>query len=142
MPKIKSTAQIAQKWAEVTPTREAQYTEGVSNPREDWATKTAAAADTHKKAIIEAVNAGRFAAGVNRAGTATWQQKTLSKGPARWAQGVSVSASDYEKGFQPFRDVIERTSLPPRGPKGDPGNIKRVAVLADALHKAKLSMAR
>jgi hypothetical protein len=142
LPKIKSSAQIAQKWADVTPTRQAQYTEGIQNPREDWATKTAAAADAHKKGIMEALAQNRFAAGVNRAGTAHWQAKSLSKGPDRWAQGVSVSASDYEKGFSPFRDVIERTTLPPRGPKGDPGNIKRVAVMADALHKAKLSMAR
>jgi hypothetical protein len=35
--------------------------------------------------------------------------------------------------------VIQGTTLPPRGAKGDPANIQRVAVLATALHAKKVS---
>jgi hypothetical protein len=48
-----------------------------------------------------------------------------------------VGGDDYEKGFAPFRDEIEKTALPPRFPKRDPRNIARVSALNVALAKKK-----
>ncbi len=139
MAEIKSLSTIAEKWATVTPQRQAEYELGVKNPKRDWADATLKAAASQAKAVAAAIAAKSFEKGVRKAGTSKWQEKTLSKGPVRWAQGVSLSQSDYEAGFAPYREIIARTALPPRGPKGDPGNIQRVAVLAKALHDAKVA---
>jgi hypothetical protein len=78
-----------------------------------------------------------FEKGVNRVGTSKWQNAALQKGPGRWAEGVQLSTDNYAKGFAPFAQVIANTTLPPRGPKGDPSNIQRVAAMAKALNDAK-----
>ncbi len=139
MTQIKSLDRISKKWAEVTPQRQAEYIDGVQNPKADWASETSKANDSYKKGIQASLANDSFKKGVEKAGTSKWQEKTLSKGPSRWAQGVADSRSDYEAGFAPFREVIANTQLPPRGPKGDPANINRVAVLAKALHARKVA---
>lgn len=139
MPKIKSLDRIRKKWVDSTQANQAEYEEGVRNPKKDWATETTAAASNYATGIQKAIADKRFEKGVSKAGTSKWQEKTLEKGPTRWAQGVALSASEYEQGFAKYHAIISGLTLPPRGPKGDPKNIQRVAVIADALHKAKIS---
>jgi hypothetical protein len=75
---------------------------------------------------------------VKKAGTKKWQEKALKKGPGRFAEGVYIAAPDYEKGFAPYRDAIERTDLGPRFPRRDPRNLDRVKRIVDALVKEKI----
>jgi len=138
MPKVRSSSEIAEKWGRVTPQRTADYEAGVKNPKEDWASAAKAAEGTYKTAVTQAANEGRFGKGVAAAGTAKWQSKAVAKGTVRWGPGVQIATPDYEKGFAPFRDTIERTTLPPRFPKGDPRNIDRVSAIARALHDKKV----
>lgn len=136
MPAIKSIRDIAAKWAEVTPGRSSEYEEGVRNPTEDWQTETAGAEDNWEAGVSAAADEGRFSDGVNAAGTDKWQTNTLEKGVGRWGPGVRAGQDAYETGFAPFVDVISRTDLPARYPRGDPRNIERVAAMAEALHEA------
>jgi len=138
MPKVRALTSVAEKWSRVTPTRSTDYKEGVENPKKDWATEAANAEDRFVRGVTEAANAGRYGMGVSKAGTKRWQERAMKKGPSRFAEGVAIARPDYERGWAPYRDVIERTELPPRGPKGDPGNIQRVAAMALALHQAKV----
>ena len=144
MPKIRSITSIAGKWADVTPRRAAYYKAGVESPKEIWEEKAAAAEGAWSAGVSAAAGEARFSKGVSAAGQAKWKEKTILKGVAqgRWSAGVGVAKPDYEKGFAPFRDVIERTTLPPRGAKGDPANIDRVRDMAAALHEAKLAKYR
>lgn len=142
MADIKPLDKIAKKWSTVTPQRTEEYADGVANPRADWATKTQQAESAYNAGVNKAISEKRFAKGVQAAGTPTWQRKTIEKGTPRWAQGVAISAADYERGFQPYRETIARTTLPARGPKGDPANIQRVAILAKALHDTKMKGGR
>jgi len=139
MPAVKSLDRISKKWARVAAQSQTEYEEGVKDPRVDWAEATKAAEANYERGLQASIQRKAFGKGVTRAGTQKWQQMTLAKGPQRWANGIAISTGAYEAGFAPFREVIQRTSLPPRGPKGDPKNIQRVSVLADALHKEKLS---
>ena len=138
MPKIRDIGSIADKWARVTPERSGDYALGVQNPKVDWKTATLASAPTHTAAMQKALTEGRFAKGVGKSSTAKWQEKASTKGASRFGEGVSLGKPDYQSGFGPYRDIIERITLPPRYPKGDPRNIERVKVIADALHKAKI----
>ncbi len=139
MPAVKSLDRISEKWARVASVSQTEYEEGVKNPRVDWAEATRAAEANYERGVQAAIQRKSFGKGVARAGSAKWQSLTLSKGPSRWANGIAMSTHAYEAGFAPYREVIMRTQLPARGPKGDAKNIQRVAVLADALHKEKLS---
>lgn len=140
MPAIKSIGDIAEKWARVTPARSEDYKSGIESPKKDWEERTKAAEGAYKAGVTKAAAEGRFGRGVDRAGTEKWKARSLAVGVDRWGPGVSIAGPAYEKGFGPYRDVIERTTLPPRGPKGDPRNYERVKAIGEALHKAKLAM--
>lgn len=137
MAAVKDTSRVAAKWARVTPQRTEDYQQGVQTPRTPWAAASNAAADRYKTGVTEAANAGRFAKGVAAAGDQRWQQKSLAKGPSRFAEGVAMSGPDFQAGIAPYLDTIASTQLPPRFAKGDPRNIQRVSVLAAALRKRK-----
>lgn len=134
---IKSLARIKEKWTRVTPMRSEDYKLGVTSPRRDWAVSAVAAKETHKLAMVAAAAADSFAKGITKAGTGKWQSKALAKGPGRFAEGVMVGGDDYEKGFAPAREVLEKTVLPPRFPRRDPRNIARVSTGNAALAKMK-----
>jgi len=138
MPAIRSAKDIAAKWATVTPMRGADYEAGVRTPLKNWEVQTVAAADAWEGGVSAAIAERRFEKGVKEAGFDKWQRKTIEVGVGRWPAGVRAAQSDYEEGFAPFRDVIERTTLPPRYPRGDDRNIDRVRVMARALHEAKI----
>lgn len=138
MPKIRSIESITKKWTEVTPQRAGEYLLGVQDPKEDWKTKTQAAVPNYKAAMTISLTQDRFAKGVGKASTEKWKAKIIAKGGNRFSEGVSLAGPDYNEGFGPFRNIIAATTLPPRYPKGDPRNIDRVRVMADALHKGKV----
>ena len=138
MPQLKNLTDIAGKWSRVTPGRTQDYREGINAPRRDWATEAAAAEGSYQEGVAKAASEGRFKKGVQKAGTARWQEKAASKGTARWGEGVRAAANDYAGGFAPYHEALSRLELPPRGPKGDPRNIDRVAKVASALHDRKI----
>ena len=138
MPAIKSASEIARKWADVTPRRDADYKAGVQAPMRDWATEAAAAEDRYEAGIQDAIGRKAFGSGVHAAGTEKWKKGALEKGVNRWGPGVRVAQPNYAAGFGPYRDTIEAVSLPPRRRTGDPSNIDRVAAIASALHAKKV----
>jgi hypothetical protein len=139
MPKIRSAGAIGDKWARVTPERAEDYKIGVTNPKKDWAAETKAAETNYEAGVKSAMTRKAFGKGVDKAGTAKWQEGALKKGVDRFGPGVMAGQDNYEKGFAPYRDVIEHTVLPTRYPKGDPRNIERVKAIAKALHDKKLA---
>lgn len=135
--KVKPPSQAAAKWSERAGNATGDYADGVQNPKNSWKDSTTAAQETWKQGLQSSFQSGSFARGVAKAGDAKQIGNSLSKGVSRFAAGVSIAQGDYETGVAPFLTVIERTTLPPRGPKGDPKNIQRVSKIADALHAAK-----
>lgn len=136
---IRSIEQISRKWADVTPGRSADYEAGVQNPRRDWGAATAAAESAYEAGVTMAISKKRFGKGVKAAGTEKWQKGAMEKGTARWGPGVSLAVDTYGRGFAPYRDAIERVTLPPRYAKRDPRNLNRVKAVVDALIAAKES---
>jgi len=139
MANIKSMSRISDKWTRVASGAGQEYQEGVENPRADWATETAKAEGAYQQGVQAAISRGAFGKGVKKAGTSKWQTNAINKGPSRYSEGVRLSTDAYDVGFAPYREIIAKTTLPARGPKGDPKNITRVAVMAKALHDGKLA---
>lgn len=134
---IRSIDQIAKKWASVTPQRSEDYRFGVENPRKDWATSTAAAEQAYEAGVNQAIAKKKFGKGVKAVGTQKWQQAATTKGTQRWGSGVALAEGDYSRGFAPYRDAIERVTLPPRFARRDPRNLERVKAIVNALVETK-----
>jgi hypothetical protein len=140
MAQIKSDQASADKWTRRTQNAGTEYAEGVQNPRSDWASQTKAAEANYEKGVQAAIQRKSFGKGVTKTGTSGWQAAALEKGPSRFAAGVAGATNKYAEGFKPYRETIKNLTLPPRGPKGDPANIQRVAAVAKALHDKKLAL--
>jgi len=139
MPAIRSIRDIVDKWKRVAPTRVADYEAGIRAPKKVWEAEAKAAETRWAEGVAKASTEKRFGKGVTKAGQTKWATKTIAKGPERWPRGVEVAGPDYEKGFGPMRDTIEKTDIGPRYPAGDPRNYDRVKKMGDALHAAKLA---
>ena len=140
MPAIKSPERCADAWKRRSAASTPDYEAGVRDPKTDWAQATKAAEGNYNKGVQAAMSRGAFGKGVSNAGTEKWQKNAIAKGTQRWAAGIALAEDAYIVGFTPYATTIANTKLPPRGPKGDPGNINRVAVMAKALHDKKLSL--
>jgi len=134
---IRSIDNIAKKWSSVTPMRSEDYRAGVENPRKDWMTSTVASESAFEAGVQAAIAKKKFGKGVKAAGSEAWQRGAIEKGTQRWGPGVAMAAPKYAQGFAPFRDAIERTTLPPRYARRDPRNLERVKAIVTALVQAK-----
>lgn len=135
---IKSLSAIAEKFARVTPQRAADFVEGVSTTPVDWAGVTAAAGPSYAAGVQAAITRKGFEKGVKEAGTEKWRSKTVDIGGARWGPGIQAAVGDYAAGFAPYVAVLEKLTLPPRYPTGDPRNYARVQAIGEALFKARI----
>ncbi len=138
MAAIRKIDEIAAKWGRVTPQRAPEYQAGVENPKKDWAKEATNAKETWKAAITAAAGRDAYGKGVLEAGTDTWKRGAVQKGPGRFAEGVQIAQPDYQKGFGKYHSVIEKTTLPPRFPKGDVRNLDRVKAISTAMRAAKV----
>ena len=138
MAKIRSMSKISEKYGRVTPGKAAELEAGLKDPKKKWEDEALAAADAWATGVSDAVGRGAFAKGVSDAGQAAYLDPALKLGVKRYRDGVTFGIGKYNRKFAPFRDIIEGTTLPPRGAVGDPGNIDRVRVMAAALHDAKI----
>jgi hypothetical protein len=137
MAAIKPVEQSAEKWQRRAQVAGADYQNGVTNPRQSWAQAAAAADANYRQGVTAAATAGRFAAGVRKAGDERWRTNALAKGPARFAEGVTLAVGEWQRGFAPFQAAIASVALPPRGPAGSPQNLQRVAAVANLLRQVK-----
>jgi hypothetical protein len=135
---IKSADVIAKKFATRAGAASNDYAAGVANPRQDWAGATSAASQTWAGGIQQAISNNSFSKGVNAAGSAKWSRKAAGVGAQRYAPGVQAAQGDYQNGVAPYLQVLAGITLPPRLPKGDPGNVQRVNAVTTALRAKKL----
>lgn len=136
---VKSPDVISKKYATNGGSAGPAYQSGVSSTQNDWATNTGAAAQSYQQGVQAAIGNGSFQKGVAKAGTDKWKRKASGVGAARYPQGVAAAQGDYQAGITPYLQVLTNLTLPPRGPKGDPGNINRVNVIDQQLRAKKLS---
>jgi len=136
---IKSADLIAKKYTTRAGAAGADYQAGVQNPRTDWAQATEQSSNAWAAGVQQAASNGSFSKGVTKAGTPKWQRKAAGVGASRYPAGVQAATTDYQNGIAPYLQVLSGLQLPPRGPKGDPGNINRVSAVAAALRSKKLN---
>jgi len=60
-------------------------------------------------------------------------QRATTLGAQRYPTGVGAAEAEWAKNTEPSLQVLRSLSLPPRRPKGDPGNQARANAVAMAL---------
>jgi len=134
MVEIASSSDISEKWTERASGAQSEFEDGVGNTStSEQQDATLNATAQWEQGVQNSISNGTFQSGVENPNK-DWQDTTLEIGGQRFSQGVRASTDAFETGFQPFRDVIENTTLPARGPRGDVAtNIERVRVVASNL---------
>jgi len=128
---------IVEKWKNRATAAGPDYTFGVQNPLNDWATQAQAAADAWRAGVTDAAGRDAYRKGVARTGTQKWQRKAVELGSRRYPEGVAAGAQDYKAEFAPYYDALSKIELPPRGARGDPKNLERVRVIMQTLRAVK-----
>lgn len=135
--KIKSAAEIAKKWADVTPARSRQWEDEIRRTGTDeYSAPAIAAAPIWEQGVQEAASRGAYAKGIEEKAE-KWKRKALAVGASRFGPGVRAAEGDQAAGFAPYRETIAGLTLPPRGPRGSPGNYDRVRQVGEALNRKR-----
>lgn len=127
----------AAKWRARASAAQQDYLQGVQRPRRSWGEATRAGVQAWVQGIQQALADGRYERGITPEAEQYWRVRIEQVGAQRYSQGVQQSQDRYERNFAPYRQVLESLTLPERGPKGDPRNLERVRIVAEALHQAK-----
>ncbi len=139
---VKPLGTVAEKFVRITQGRSADYQQGIQGTApQAFEGAAAAAAQTWQSGVTQAAAEGRFESGVRGSG-AKWQRKAIQVGASRFGPGVAAARDDYQTGFEPYHRTLAGLTLDPRGPRGDPANVQRVAVIAAALNQQRRQGAR
>jgi len=134
---VPSPAAIAEKYVRVTQGRAQDYTAGIAATAPgEFEAAAVAAADTWAAGVQQAVGEGRFASGLSGSG-ARWRRKAETLGSQRFPTGVAGARDDMAAGVAPYVQELAGITLDPRRPRGDPGNLQRVAVIAQRLNQRR-----
>jgi hypothetical protein len=136
--RIKDAGSLAKKFVQRASASTGDYTDGVKAAGADWESATVASEDNYKMGVTQAANDGRFGRGVRDAGAAKYTQRASTLGAQRYPTGVGAAEGDWAKGTQPYLQTLAGLTLPPRRPKGDPGNFARSNAVATALRAQKV----
>ena len=137
---VKSAADIAQKWSDVTAQKSGYYAAEAPASAAEWEANTVAAGGTYLAGIQVAGIGKRFVGGVKRAGAEKFGRKVKDVGVGRYAPGVAAAKADMAKGVADYVGVLEGLEIPDRGPRGSPGNYAIVEKVGSALHKKRLAV--
>jgi len=138
--RVKSVADVAAKYAEVTPGPQKYYEANASVAGVNWQAGTQAASKSFQQAITSGDMEKKFLGGIKRAGAEKYNRKVKDVGVARYGPGVQAAQTDYANGVSPYLDEISKLTLPARAPRGDVSNLQRSAVVAKALNAKRLAL--
>lgn len=137
MANVKTLEQSQDKWVRRASVATVDYQQGVANPKRPWSEGAKAGAQNWQQGVTQAATRDAFSKGVEKAGDSKWQAMSKTKGPSRFAEGVSISKDQWGKGFAPYRSAIESVTLPARGPRGSIANYERSKAIGTALRGVK-----
>uniref|UniRef100_A0A6M3LCF5 Uncharacterized protein n=1 Tax=viral metagenome TaxID=1070528 RepID=A0A6M3LCF5_9ZZZZ len=130
-----------ERWVCRTTEATEEYKKGIKDTTKSWGKCTCEAEDRYKAGVDAAQSRGAFKKGVEKVGRTGFLQKTLLKGPTRFAQGVADGADAYEEGYKPYHAHFPSIFMPTRFPRGDPRNLERCKAVCTAMGQKKVELA-
>lgn len=133
---MKTAQQAGANWSGAASRATPNYVAGVQSTQKDQAALAVAQQTALLQNFTQAVQSGRWAAGVTRRGTGYWKSQTEAKS-SNYQQGYSAGANNYQAAAAKFMPAIAQgvASLPPRGDINQ--NLQRSNSLALYLHGLK-----
>jgi hypothetical protein len=130
---VKTAQQAAANWAASASRAAQDWQTGVQNYNGDWAGATTAQQGVMLNNLTQAVVSGRWAAGVNRKGTAGWKTATQNKAQ-NFVTGFSAGAANQAAAAAKIQAALANIvpNLPPRGDIN--ANKARLISLVDQMH--------
>ena len=135
--RVKDAATVARKWVTRASSASPDYAAGVKDAGADWESNTLAGKENFSMGVQQAIADGRYEKGVREAGQGKYVARATGIGATRFAPGVQAAETEMARGVAPVLETIRSINLPPRRPKGDPGNMERANAVATALRKLK-----
>lgn len=135
--RVKDAATVARKWVTRASGASGDYAAGVKEAGADWEQNTLAGKENYSMGVGQAIADGRYEKGVREAGQGKYVTRASGIGSQRFAPGVQASEGEMARGVAPVLEAIRSINLPPRRPKGDPGNMERANMVASVLRKLK-----
>lgn len=136
---VKNLANAAKKYGTNAQAGSANYATGVQS-NTTWLSNTEASSATWAQGVQSAAANGSFSKGVSKAGQSKWQTGAVQKGQSRFQSAVAMpqTQTNWQNGFQPYAQVLQGITKPPKGVRGSPGNYAIVQTIGNALHAAKV----
>jgi hypothetical protein len=134
---MKSAAQSAEKYASRAAAAAGDYVSGAQSTTKDQAAAAIAAAGIYAQATQAAITDGRYAKGLQKSGKSKWLSGITAKGGGRFAEGVGAAGPTYATESARFDTARGAAASLPRGIKGSPANLQRVAAVVAAQIKVK-----
>ncbi len=130
--RIKPIETLKAKYKSKTAVAGPDYTSGVQNPRRDQKAAAAAANETFKAAVTEAIAEDRFLKGVEATPDRKWADNAVKVGAPRYPQGTANAVDAWGTGVQPILSALAAVPDLPRGVKGSEQNFARQRAYANA----------
>lgn len=133
---MKNAQTAATNWSNSSGRATTAYSEGVANTQKDQAGLAVAAQARLLSGFTASVTSGRWAAGVQRGGTAYWKQQSQAKSP-NYGVGFTAGAGNFATAIGKIiaaeNQIVQ--SLPARGDINQ--NLQRANAFALGLHALK-----
>jgi hypothetical protein len=133
----KSAQQSAEKFVRNAGAASQDYVAGAEQTSKDQSALAIAGKANWAAGVQSAISGGRYEKGLQKSGKAGWLAGVKNKGQNRFGEGVANSAGKYAANSARFDTARNAASSAPRGPKGSPANLQRVALVVNALRTTK-----
>lgn len=137
---MRPAAKAVETWAERAAAASDDFLRGSEETTRDQAALAIAAIPVMRTEFNLAVDRGRVARGLQRAGRAGWLAGIREKGVNNFSTGVMTPRARqlYVENSGRFDAARGAAAALPRGPKGSPQNIARVTAVVNALRAARV----
>jgi hypothetical protein len=137
---VRSVEDSQKKFADRAAAARGDYQNGVANAGAKWLAGAASSEQAWADGTRDAIDKGRFGAGVRKAGPTKYQERATKLGPDRFATGVREGAAAWGAGFRPFADDLRSFDAGPKGMRGSAQNADRARNTAQRMRAKKLDL--
>lgn len=137
---MKNAGSAVVKWQGRASAAAGDYAEGAASTSKDQATAAIAAKSVYQQALTESFGRDAFAKGLAKSGKSGWLKGVQEKGMQNYGTGVGSDSarSKYASESAKYDSARGAAGSLPRGPKGSPQNLQRVAAVANAQRAVKV----
>lgn len=138
---MKSANESVAKWQNRTAAASQDYSDGAASTDKDQAARAIAAKEVYKTALTESFGRDAYSKGLQRSGKGGWLRGVQEKGAQNFSTGVgsNTAREKYTTNSGKYDGARKAAEGLPRGARGNPANLQRVAAVANAQRAIKVS---